>query len=148
MKVHSFNGPAIEGAPCQAITNEVVEGRTIPLLCGREREARVHRFEATSGCYHPEVKVEVFVGRDVPLGGIHYATVAWVRENNGDWYSAWFSPHNQPGVYHRAEAFDALTPNLVGLHVTALMMGGFDEAKLIEAGITNQYMPKETAINR
>lgn len=143
MRVHSFNGPMpgqhndVTHAVCQAITGPDRH------KCEQGPGARIHQFIASTGCYNPAVTVEVFVGRsENPVDGIHFARVAWLREDDGSWYSAWFAPHNEPGTYHRADQFDCMSPSHLALVAADLLNDVFSKEDLLERGITNQYIKK------
>lgn len=132
MRVHEFHS---------STGGDVCEDVTAGQRCGEPRDARVHQYIAKTWC-SPELKVELVVGRALPGGGIHFATLAYQPEDDGSWYSAWFAPHNEPNRFYRAQQFDCTHAVHVASVVQMAMEGLYTEATLLEMGLTNQYIPK------
>lgn len=131
-KVHDFNG---NNGTC----TDLRDGNQ----CGLTRNDPVHQFKASSGLWTQEVTVQVYTGRDLPGGGIHYCTFAWQPENDRSWFSGWYMPHNDSRWFH-VEELDVKSAHQIGMVVRSALDGYYTEEILVEMGMTSQYVISPT----
>lgn len=135
--VHEFHSPATVTASnggstrgCGNVENGV--------KCGQPESSMVHKFVASSSCNWPIAKVEVYVGGPSYVHKTHYATFAWQSENEGSWFSGWYSAHNDPGVWRRCPKLDCKSGQQVGMFVAGAASHDFTVDGLKEMEVSNQ----------
>jgi hypothetical protein len=107
-----------------------------PQTCGQAADAERHQQQTNVPPTCPDVVVEAYVGRvpHQPYSGLHHATVAWKREDDGAWWSAWTRPHNRPSGWQRLPILDAWWSHEVTAVVSRLMNSNYGETELITMG--------------
>lgn len=107
--------------------------------CGLPKDSQVHAFIASSSASSPVAATEVFVQKgDRWVHQIHWATLAWQSENEGSWFSGWYKPHNNQGVWLRCEPIDCKSAQQIGHYVSAACAGAYTEQMMLDLGVKNQ----------